>query len=160
MGAAQGDAAVRRFFPPGVPLATVLGGVGLELLWPLDPGFALAAPLRYGLGGAIILGGLLLLVVWPAWLFKQTGQNPEPWKPTPEIVTQGPYRFTRNPMYLQMVLSCLGFALLLWNLWILILTPLCALLLQKFAIEPEEAYLERKFGETYLAYKRGARRWI
>lgn len=154
------DAAVRRFFPPGVPLATILLGVGLEWFWPLDPGFALAAPARYWLGGAILLIGLAVLIVWPFLLFRRSGQDPEPWKPTPEILEGGPYGFTRNPMYLQMVLGCLGFAVLLWNLWILILTPVCAWVLQKYAIQPEEAYLERKFGEGYLAYKRRVRRWI
>lgn len=159
MSEARRDAAT-RFFPPAVPLATVLIGVGLEFLWPLDPGFALAAPARYWLGGAILAGSLLVLGAWPVLMFRRTGQSPKPWKPTPEIVVRGPYRFTRNPMYLQMVLGCLGFAVLLWNLWILILTPLCAWILQRWAILPEEAYLEDKFGESYLAYKRRVRRWL
>ena len=63
-------------------------------------------------------------------------------------------------MYLQMVIGCVGFSILLWNVWILALTPLCAWLLYRLAIVPEEAYLERKFGETYLSYKRRVRRWI
>jgi len=67
---------------------------------------------------------------------------------------------TRNPMYLQMVLACIGFAVILSNGWILLLTPLCGWLLQRFAILPEEAYLERKFGDTYLAYKGRVRRWL
>ena len=63
-------------------------------------------------------------------------------------------------MYLMMVLICIGFAILLWNLWILLLAPICAWVLQKLAVEPEEQYLEAKFGEAYLAYKRRVRRWI
>jgi len=63
-------------------------------------------------------------------------------------------------MYLQMVLVCIGLAVALMNLWILTLTPICAWLLQRLAILPEERYLERKFGETYLAYKRRVRRWL
>lgn len=63
-------------------------------------------------------------------------------------------------MYLQMVIGCLGFAVLLMNVWILILTPPCWWLLQRLAILPEEQYLERKFGETYTDYKRKVRRWI
>jgi protein-S-isoprenylcysteine O-methyltransferase Ste14 len=59
-----------------------------------------------------------------------------------------------------MILGCIGFAILLMNVWIAILTPVGAWLLQKLAIEPEEAYLERKFGEAYLKYKRRVRRWI
>lgn len=83
------DAAVRRFFPPGVPLATILLGVGLEWLWPLAPGFALAAPTRYWIGGATLLIGLAVLIVWPFLLFRRSGQDPEPWKPTPEILEGG-----------------------------------------------------------------------
>jgi protein-S-isoprenylcysteine O-methyltransferase Ste14 len=63
-------------------------------------------------------------------------------------------------MYLQMVLVCAGLAIALMNWWILLLTPLCAWLLHKLAILPEEAYLEQKFGEAYLSYKRRTRRWI
>ena len=63
-------------------------------------------------------------------------------------------------MYLQMVLGCVGFAIVLRNTWILLLVPVCAWILHRFAIMPEEAYLERKFGERYLAYKRRVRRWM
>jgi len=76
------------------------------------------------------------------------------------IVEHGPFRITRNPMYLQMVLICIGFAVMLMNAWILALTPVCAWVLQLFAILPEEAYLERKFGGAYLAYKSRVRRWL
>jgi protein-S-isoprenylcysteine O-methyltransferase Ste14 len=63
-------------------------------------------------------------------------------------------------MYLQMVLVCIGIAVMLMNVWILLLTPVCAWVLQRFAIVPEEAYLEGKFGDTYRAYKGRVRRWI
>ena len=63
-------------------------------------------------------------------------------------------------MYLQMVLACLGVAVMLMNGWIVIFTAIAAWLLQRLAIVPEEAYLERKFGDVYLAYKRRVRRWL
>lgn len=153
------DGAAVRVFPPGVPLLTILLGVGLERVWPLDLGLDLG-PARYWIGGMIILGALLGLGLYPAILFRRTGQSPNPWKPTPEIVNRGPFKFTRNPMYLQMVVGCIGFAVLLANVWILLLTPACAWVVHRLAILPEEAYLERKFGETYLAYKRKVRRWL
>ncbi len=154
------DAAAVRLFPPAVPLATVLVGVGLNWLWPIAFGWVLPGPIRYGLGIAIVLAAVLGLGLWSVVLFRTGGQSENPWKPTTAIEDRGPFRITRNPMYLQMVIVCIGFAVMLANWWIAVLTPLCAWLLQRLAILPEEAYLERKFGEEYLAYKRRVRRWI
>ena len=154
------DAAAVRVFPPGVPLLTVLIGIGLDRLWPIDAGFELAVPARYWIGGLVVAGAVLGLGLWSVVLVRRTGQSENPWKPTTQIVETGPFRITRNPMYLQMVLVCIGFAVALMNLWILLLTPICAWLLHWLAILPEESYLERKFGDGYLAYKRRVRRWL
>jgi len=154
------DRAKVRLFPPGVPVITILIGVGLQRLWPLDLGFSLPAPERYWAGAVLVVGSLLGLGLWSAMLFRRSGQSVSPWKETPEIVERGPFRITRNPMYLQMVLACLGFSVILSNLWILALTPVCGLILQTSSILPEEAYLERKFGQPYLDYKRRVRRWL
>lgn len=154
------DAAAVRIFPPLVPVLTVLAGIGLQQLWPIDFGFAIPVPWRYWAGGLVVAGAILGLGAWAFVLFRSSGQSENPWKPTTEILERGPFRITRNPMYLQMVLACIGVAIMLANAWILLLTPLCAWLLQRLAILPEEAYLERKFGEAYLAYKRRVRRWL
>lgn len=154
------DHAAVRIFPPGVPLITVLTGIGLDSLWQIDPGFELPAPERYWAGGLIVVIAFLGLGLWSVVMFRRSGQSENPWKSTPRIVKTGPFRFTRNPMYLQMLLICAGVAIILWNAWILLLTPVSAWILQKYAIEPEEAYLEDKFGEDFLAYKRRVRRWI
>ena len=154
------DAAAVRVFPPAIPLVTVLAGVGLNRLWPIDVGFELPSPQRYWVGGLIVTGAVLGLGWRSVVQLRRTGQSENPWKPTTQIVERGPFRITRNPMYLQMVLACIGIAVALMNLWILGLTPVCAWLLQRLAILPEECYLERKFGDTYLAYKRRVRRWL
>lgn len=156
----QQDSANVRIVPPLVPLVTILAGVALEYLWPIDIGPGLPPMIRYVLGGIVVLFALLVLGLWPATMFRKTNQSVIPWTSTPEIVEQGPYRFTRNPMYLQMILVCIGFAIILMNAWILLLTILCGWVIQRFAIGPEEAYLERKFGDSYLAYKRRVRRWL
>jgi protein-S-isoprenylcysteine O-methyltransferase Ste14 len=156
----QKDAAAVRVFPPGVPLLTILAGAGLSRLWPIDLGFELPAPGRYWVGGLIIAGAFFGLGAWSVALFRRSGQSENPWKPTPQLVERGPFRITRNPMYLQMVLICIGVAVIRMDVWILALTPVCAWLLQRFAILPEEAYLERKFGDSYRAYKGRVRRWI
>ncbi len=156
----QGDAAAVRIFPPAVPLLAIVGGVGLHRVWPLDAGGLLPAPARYWLGGAIVVAAILGLGLWSVVIFRRSGQSENPWKPTPSIVERGPFRITRNPMYLQMVLVCVGFAVMLANWWIFLLTPLVAWMLQRLAILPEEAYLERKFGEEYRSYTRRVRRWL
>jgi len=156
----QKDAAAVRIFPPGVPLLTILVGVGLDRIVPIDLGFSLPTPARYWIGGAVIASAIVGLGLPSVLLFRWSGQSENPWKPTSRIEESGPFRFTRNPMYLQMVLVCVGVAVVLMNGWVLVLTPVCGWLLQRFAILPEEAYLERKFGEAYLAYKGRVRRWL
>jgi protein-S-isoprenylcysteine O-methyltransferase Ste14 len=154
------DAAAVRVFPPAIPLATVLAGVGLDYLWPMNIRMGFGPPESYWIGGAIVIGAVLGLGLWSVVLVRRSGQSENPWKPTTQVIQTGPFSVTRNPMYLQMVLVCLGFAVALMNVWILILTPVCAALLQKLAIVPEEEYLERKFGEPYRDYQRRVRRWL
>jgi len=156
----QQDAAAVRVFPPGVPVLTILIAVGLDRLGRLELGFELPSPACYWIGGSIVAGAILGLGLYSVILVRRTGQSENPWKPTTEIVDRGPFRFTRNPMYLHMVLGCIGFAIILTNMWLLLLTPVSVWILQRFAILPEEAYLESKFGEEYLSYKRRVRRWL
>jgi protein-S-isoprenylcysteine O-methyltransferase Ste14 len=154
------DAAAVRIFPPAVPLLAILMGLGLNRVWEIHLGFEVPAPERYWIGWGIVVGAFLGLGLWSVLLFRIGGQSENPWKPTLHIVERGPFRFSRNPMYLQMVLVSIGVAIALVNWWILALTPLGAWVLQRFAILPEEAYLERKFGTSYLEYKRRVRRWL
>jgi len=154
------DGARVRFPPPLLPLFTILLGAGAGHFRPLGVGIELPVPGRYWIGGLVVAASILGLGLYPVLLFRVSGQSVIPWKETPEILVRGPYRFTRNPMYLQMVLVCLGFTIILANGWILLLTPLCAWALYAFAIKPEEAYLEAKFGEPYRGYKRRVRRWL
>jgi protein-S-isoprenylcysteine O-methyltransferase Ste14 len=154
------DAAAVRVFPPAIPLLTILAGAGFQYVWPINIGLAISEPARYWIGGLIFAGAVLLLGGWSVLLMRRSGQSENPWKPTTEIIERGPYRFTRNPMYLQMVVACVGVAVALGNTWILLLVPVCAWALQVLAILPEEEYLERKFGEPYRAYKKRVRRWL
>lgn len=154
------DAARVRILPPGVPLITILLGQVLQRTWPIALVPELAPLVRYGVGGGIVAAAILGLGFRAVRTMRRSGQSENPWKPTPSVIETGPYRFTRNPMYLQLVIVCIGFAIMLQNPWTLLLTPLAALVLQELAIRPEEEYLERKFGETYLAYKRRVRRWL
>jgi len=153
-------AAAVKFPPPVLPVVTIVAGHLLGRFMPVLSEYDLPTPARYWIGGLIAVAAVLILVVWPARQFQQSGQDPKPWTPTPEIVVHGPFKFTRNPMYLGMIIFCIGFAVILSDVWILILTPVCGWLIYYFAIRHEEAYLEEKFGDAYRAYKAGVRRWV
>lgn len=153
------DAAEVRVMPPLVPLLTILAGAGLRRFWPIELGLEAESQFLFVLGVSLVAFAILV-VLWTIFLFNRTGQHPDPHKPTPEIVDTGPFRVSRNPIYLLMIVVCLGFALMQRNLWILLLTPLAVWVLTRFVIVPEERYLEEKFGEVYLAYKRRVRRWL
>jgi protein-S-isoprenylcysteine O-methyltransferase Ste14 len=152
------DGAAVRIPPPLVYLGAVIAGVLLHafvlpLRLVLAPGMRIAATAAAALLGLTAMGGAIRL-------FRRTGQDPKPWEPTPEIISTGVYRYTRNPMYVGMALLQIGIGVGLANGWILALVPLVLVLVYRTAIRHEEAYLERKFGETYASYKRSVRRWL
>jgi len=149
-----------KFPPPILPIVTIVAGHILGRFLPLFPDSVLQTPERYWIGGLIAVAAVLVLGIWPIQLFKKSGQDVKPWTPTPAIVVAGPYKFTRNPMYLMMILFCIGFAIILSDVWILILTPVCGWFIYNIAIRHEEVYLEEKFGDSYRAYKQKVRRWI
>ena len=156
---ARKDAAEVRIVPPLVPLVVVSLGTGLSKLWPLHLGLeGVAMAARYL--GVVLIVGAIAVILWILLLFTKSGQNPDPHTPTPELVTSGPFRVSRNPIYLQMMVICLGFALARQDPWTLLLTPLAVWLLTRWVIVPEEIYLTAKFGESYLTYKRRVRRWL
>jgi protein-S-isoprenylcysteine O-methyltransferase Ste14 len=152
------DGAAVRFPPPFVYLgAVVLGGLLHVLVspWPLG----LPTGLRIVVAAAIAVAGLIVGGS-ALGLFRRTGQDVKPWESTPEIISTGIYRYTRNPMYVGMALLQLGIGIGWGNGWIVALLPLVLVLIYGIAIRHEEAYLERKFGDVYLTYKRSVRRWI
>lgn len=153
------DAAAVPILPPAYPVAAVLAAVGLQRAWPI-PIDALAARPWHLIAGGLVLGAAVLGLGASIAFMRRSGQSEKPWTPTTAILAQGPYRLTRNPMYLNMVVACIGLAILLANPWLLLLTPLVVWALQRWAIKPEEAYLERKFGAAYLAYQQRVRRWL
>ena len=151
------DAATVRVPPPLVFLVAILAGAALGWVAPLPLGLPLG--LRSVLAVAAIGAGLA--VGYPAFTrMRSTGQNPAPWTTTPEIIGGGVYRFSRNPMYVGMSLLQTGIGVAAASGWILLLVPVSMAVVYATAIRHEEAYLERKFGEPYLSYKRRVRRWI
>lgn len=149
-----------RIPPPVAGVLTIVIGYAIGKFIPILAAYELSVPGRYWIGGAIVLVAGIVLGIWPARLFKDTGQNVTPWSETPEIIIRGPYKFTRNPMYLMMMLVNLGFAVILSEAWIVVMMPILTLVLYHIAIKHEEVYLEDQFGDSYRAYKKSVRRWI
>jgi protein-S-isoprenylcysteine O-methyltransferase Ste14 len=152
------DAAPVRLPPPLVYLLSLLAGALLQRFAFALP-LALPGALRALAAAALILGGSALVLA-AFGLFRTTGQNPAPWTPSPELIGEGVYRFTRNPMYLGMTLLQAGIGVAAANGWIAALALVSAAIVRMTAIRHEEAYLERKFGAPYLAYKQRVRRWF
>jgi protein-S-isoprenylcysteine O-methyltransferase Ste14 len=84
----------------------------------------------------------------------------DPRRPTSALVTTGVFKVSRNPIYLGMVLFCLGLSFLIHSLWFMALAAVLAAVLQQGVIKPEEVYLEQKFGNPYREYKTNVRRWL
>lgn len=152
------DGAAVRIPPPLLFLGGALAG-GL-LHWTVLPlPLSLAAGWKTGITVTLAVLGILLTAA-AIGLFSRTGQDPKPWKATPEIISTGIYGLTRNPMYVGMALIQAALGVGLANGWILALVPVVLAAVYWTAIRHEEAYLENKFGDAYLDYKRSVRRWI
>ncbi|MGH2373918.1 MAG: methyltransferase family protein [bacterium] len=146
----------RRVLPPVYFLAALLLMVGLHYALPVRQ--VTHFPYRYG-GLVFVLGGILL-VLWAARLFGQTGTPIKPFQEASALVVRGPYRLTRNPMYVGMVTVLIGIAVLLGSLSPVIIIPLFMALIDVRFIRLEEAALERTFGARYGDYKGRVRRWL
>ena len=116
------------------------------------------------LGLPLLSSGLLL----GGWFYRTMkragtpiiGEPFVPGRPTSSLVTDGPFRYTRNPGYLGLALLYAGIAVLRNALWAILLLPVVVYVIQREVIGREESYLERTFGEEYLAYKARVRRWV
>jgi protein-S-isoprenylcysteine O-methyltransferase Ste14 len=152
----EGGARV-RFPPPFVFIAGVVVGAGLQHLAPLRLGVSRGAGL--GLGLVIVAVGLALLA-WAGRTMRRTGQDPAPWKPSPSMIAAGPYRRSRNPMYVGMTIMQLGIGVAKNNLWIELFAFVALLGVHYLAVLPEEAYLAARFGDDYARYRASVRRYF
>ena len=141
--------------PPFVYLGSILLGVLLQLAAPAP---FVARTFNGALGASLVVIAIALFVA-SVGKFRAAGTAVPANKPTTAIVRTGPYRFSRNPIYLAFSLLQLGIAIWVNSLWLLA-TLAVALALIHVVIAREERYLERKFGAEYLAYKASVRRWL
>ena len=159
---AQPDSAERgarvRFPPPLVFLGGMLLGVLCQYLVTPAP-VPVSRAVRVVSGLLVVMAGFGIIAS-ARLFFVRTGQSPIPWKPSPELIAGGPYRFTRNPMYLGMTLIELGLGLVFDNLWISLFAFPALLTVHLIAVLPEERYLSEKFGESYRLYLTRVRRYL
>jgi protein-S-isoprenylcysteine O-methyltransferase Ste14 len=143
--------------PPIAWAVAVLAGLALNwlMLLPFVP-----AAVPAGWLGAMVFVLALALFAWAIVTITRAGSNVPTNRPTTTIVESGPYRFTRNPIYLGMFLGLIGLAIAFDNLWLLMMLVPFALVIRYSVVAREEVYLERKFGDVYRGYRSRVRRWL
>ncbi len=143
--------------PPPLIYAGAFGVAwAIDRVWPLT---LLPEAAAGWLGWTLIAAGLAVLVLGFLAL-ERAGTPVNPFRPTTVLVTTGPYRYSRNPLYLALILAYLGAAVFANTLWPLVLLPALLLLMHRGVIAREERYLERRFGDDYRLYKARVRRWL
>ncbi len=152
------DSASVRFPPPLAFLGTLVAGWLLGTLIG-QPGIPLRGWGLHDLGWFAVVAGFAIMLT-AAGLFREAGTDPKPWKTSTVLVTEGVYRWTRNPMYLGMALIYAGAALILNGLVALLLLIPLIFVIRREVIDREEAYMEVRFGDAYRAYKDQVRRWF
>jgi protein-S-isoprenylcysteine O-methyltransferase Ste14 len=159
MASQANDTAGVTILPPFVYLAGLVVGYAIQFVLPIPivpPVFDVAIRLL----GVVVLLAAGWLAAMTASAFQRASTPLNPHVPSKALTFEGPFRFSRNPMYLGMALALAGLAMIGNALW-----PLLALIpaiwwMQTQVIAKEEAYLEAKFGAPYLAFKQRVRRWI
>lgn len=144
--------------PPLIFLGALALGIGADRLFGA-PGVVLGGILNTTLACLPLAGGSVLIGI-SLGLFRRAKTRPEPWQPSTMLVISGIYRYTRNPMYLGMLLVYLGLAFAFKSLIPLLLVPLVIAIIHGYVIRREEAYLLEKFGEEYSRYQSEVRPWI
>ena len=134
-------------------------GLLLQWLWPLSLGALSSSPLRHLLALALLAAGGLLIVASKRALHL-AGESSSPHVAPRRIVTAGPYRRSRNPLYAGLALCYAGLGFGVDVPWLLLLVPPTMLATQWLLIRPEERELERRFGREFRQYKALVRRWF
>jgi protein-S-isoprenylcysteine O-methyltransferase Ste14 len=153
----RSDTAAVIIRPPLALLLAIMAGLALNRFVPLS---FLPPDLPALWLGAVAFAVGLALAIWAITTMTRAGSNVPTNLPTTTIVERGPYRFTRNPIYLGMFLALIGLTVALDNFWLLAMLVLFAIVIRYGVVAREEAYLERKFGDVYRSYRSRVRRWL
>jgi protein-S-isoprenylcysteine O-methyltransferase Ste14 len=141
--------------PPIIFLCAILLGIVLSRTWPLhfvSPGVRLLGP--------IVTACAVVLFLLSYREFRRAGTSVQGSKRSTTIVRTGPYRFSRNPIYLAFILLVLGLSVWLNTLWLFVTLVPAVGIIAVVVIPREERFLERNFNDQYLSYKAQVRRWL
>ena len=144
---------------PWIYVIAYLVGIGIQLVFPISISSSLTLIIARVLGTILLVFGVAI-VVWAQLIFHKEQTTTDPTQTSLKLVTWGPYRFTRNPMYLGLFLIFIGFDGLLTFVWSLILLLPVLYYVNWIVIPIEEKQLKKTFGETYQNYGTRVRRWI
>ena len=143
--------------PPLIYLGSLIAGFAIQARLPLP--LLLPKGLRRFLG-SLLLGGAIMLIAGAMRKFQQAETSYHPDEPTTTLIREGPYRLTRNPLYLSLTMLYTAIALFGNAFWVIALLPVLVRVINHGVIEHEERYLERKFGDQYRQYKERVPRWF
>jgi protein-S-isoprenylcysteine O-methyltransferase Ste14 len=150
------DNAGVRFPPPITYLISLGAGFLIQYAFPVSP----FPPTASRVAGVALWVAWASLMLGATLQFRRARTSIVPVRPTTAIVSGGPFRFTRNPIYLGLACLCAGTACWFNSLWPLVTLVPAVAIIHTTVILREERYLERKFGDEYRAYRRRVRRWI
>jgi protein-S-isoprenylcysteine O-methyltransferase Ste14 len=141
--------------PPLVYSSSIIAGALLTWLWPLP----IALPAAVPIGGAMVFASILLFL-FSVRALRAAGAPAPGNQPTTTIVRTGPYRFSRNPIYLSFFVLQLGIALWISSIWMTATLIPAAMVVSRVVVPREERYLESKFGQQYSSYRDSAPMWL
>ena len=153
------DNAQVRFPPPLVYVLPLAVTPFLDSRWQL-PIFGAQWHAAGNVAGVILVFVGILVMLSALIRFRRAGTSPVPVRPVTALVFTGPYRFTRNPMYLGWMVVYLGGIVLLRSWWAVVFLPLVWWVMNAYVIAREERYLDATFGEPYRSYRTQVRRWL
>lgn len=145
-----------RIHPPIIYAMSILIGIGLHNEYPL----AMPLEIHGRLYGSILFSLACVIAGLSLREFLRANTDVRADKPVSALITTGPYRYSRNPLYIVLTLTQITVAIWFNNAWILLMTILSVVVITQYAIKREERYLEKLFGQDYIEYRQHVRRWL